>query len=212
MKWTMRLLVLCLSAIPAWSAMTYESTGACTAAEVPDSLKAALETTGHQAKDGGEVVAEVWFAKDLKVTKDPERRPDSDFPQLEPGVFMGVIRYGKTMSDFRTQTIKPGYYTMRYQLQPDDGAHLGTAPRRDFVLLLPVSLDTDPNEVQEFKKTNDLSMKASGTPHAQVVHLAWPPSSTKYPSVIHMDGEMEVLAAKPNDIELGIVLVGKGGE
>ena len=212
MKWMTRLLALCLLVSPAWAAMTIGETGACPLADVPDSVKSVLDSKGYQVKDGGNVFAEAWFAKDIKPGAGAGDRAGSDFKQLTPSVFLGVIRYAKEGSDFRVQQVKPGVYTMRYQLQPEDGDHLGTAPRRDFVVLLPAGVDTDPSALPDFKAVTDMSKKASGTPHPQVLHMMYPPSGTQYPSVITAGSEYQVLVAKVSGVELGIVLVGKGGD
>ena len=52
------------------------------------------------------------------------------------GQMLGVIRYSRSGSDFRDQDIEAGVYTLRYAHQPVDGAHVGTSPTRDFLMLL----------------------------------------------------------------------------
>jgi len=207
MRWTTRALVLGLLVSPAWAAFTSSPTGACTLSEVPDPVKAVLSPTGIQIKDGDELFAEAWFAKEIKTAA-----PDSDYKDIPESIFVGVIRYAKAGQDFRDQPVKPGVYTMRYQLQPEDGAHLGTSPRRDFILLLPPGIDTDPNSRPDFKKVTQDSMKASGTPHPQILFLMQPPSGAPYPGVVTGGAHYQILTVKVGSLELGVVLVGKGGE
>src|SRR5256885_12271604 len=41
------------------------------------------------------------------------------------------------------------FRSLRYEMQPNDGDHLGTAPTRDFLLALPAANDPDPNRSEE---------------------------------------------------------------
>ena len=78
----------------------------------------------------------------------------------------------------RGQSIKPGVYTMRYSNNPVDGAHLGVAPQRDFLLLTPLANDPDPNAMPDFATLVSWSRKASGTPHPAVFSIETPAGFT----------------------------------
>ncbi len=203
-----RLVAVCLLAWPVLAQYAVEPAGACSAEGVSDAVKAGLEAAGHRVKDSsGAVFAEVWLSKAIPIEKSSEQRA-ADFA-LPLNALVGVIRYAQAAGDFRGQPIKAGVYTMRYNLHPEDGNHQGVAPRRDFVMLSPVSVDTDPAAKLSYDAAVDLSRKASGGPHPLVLFLVSPESGAKFPSVRRTSENHEVLQVKSGSVELGITLVGK---
>ena len=56
---------------------------------------------------------------------------------------MGALRLGADWSDIRGFTVRPGVYTLRFALQPQNGDHLGISPNREFLLPAPAADDTD---------------------------------------------------------------------
>ena len=85
--------------------------------------------------------------------------------RLPEGAFLGVLHFPNPTTDFRSQTIKAGYYTLRYGLIPQDGNHMGVNPYRDAFVLGPVSADPGPDKTLSFDDLVKLSRQASGTPH-----------------------------------------------
>ena len=93
---------------------------------------------------------------------------------MSESALLGVISFPSGGKDFRGQAIKPGFYTMRYELLPEDGNHLGVAPTRDFVLLLAAGADNDPDAQYDFAQLVKLSAQAAGTNHPAVFLLLQP--------------------------------------
>ena len=87
------------------------------------------------------------------------------------GQVMGVARYPRKGSDFRDQDIPSGLYTLRYGLQPVDGAHVGTNPTRDFLLLTPAEKDTSPDMIANPKALSKASAQTTGTSHPAILCL-----------------------------------------
>jgi hypothetical protein len=54
---------------------------------------------------------------------------------------------------------------------PDDGNHLGVAPSRDFLLLVPAAADPGPDTTPKFADLVALSRQASGTKHPAPLSL-----------------------------------------
>jgi len=81
----------------------------------------------------------IWLRKDIP-TKDGK---------VVPGTLIGAIQLHRSWSDFKTQEAPAGIYTLRYVLQPISKDHEGTAPQRDFVILVPAV--EDPNPVLYFE-------------------------------------------------------------
>ncbi len=57
-----------------------------------------------------------------------------------------MVRFPQGMSDYRGQSLPPGVYTLRYQLLPQDGNHMGVAPNPDFLLASPAASDSRPEQ------------------------------------------------------------------
>ena len=167
----------------AFSAPKAEKIGAFT--EGSDKLKAALQADGYRVYLPNTLACcEVWLAKNVSTTK--KDVPAANYPEFHESEFLGVIRFGKDGGgDLRGQTIKPGAYTMRYELLPSDGNHMGVAPYPDFVLLIPVADDPDPAAQFDLAKLIELSTKASGTAHPAAFEMM--PASSGEASVTQND-------------------------
>ncbi|MBI3667442.1 MAG: hypothetical protein HY236_14655 [Acidobacteria bacterium] len=204
------LLAACFFVSSALAQYTVEPNGLCDAEGVSAGMKAALEAGGYRVKDGsGAPFVEVWLRKAVPTEKPADPPRGSDFPDLPMNTLVGVIRYVKAGADYRGQPIKPGVYTLRFSLHPEDGNHQGVAPRRDFFLLSPVTIDPDPAAKLTFDAVVGMSRKASGTTHPSTLFLLLPDSGTKYPSVQHTGDNHEVVNLKTGSLELGITVVGK---
>jgi hypothetical protein len=142
--------------------------GAPSAANASEELNHALEDKGYRVLDDG-WTAEFWFAKQLKTTT--RDVPGALYPELANGEFVGLVNFPKGMTDFRGQAIPAGAYTLRYQLLPQDGNHLGVSPNPDFLLAIPAGSDPNPQQDLPFKKLVALSARTTGTSHPAVVAL-----------------------------------------
>jgi hypothetical protein len=154
-----------------------ETLGPLTDTSVPDAIRQTLDSKGYRVLlDDGSPACELWLRKSVpgQPKKDSQ---DVIYTQLAESTFVGVLRFPKTGSDFRGQAITAGFYTLRYALIPNDGNHLGVSANRDFLLLLPVASDVDPNASFKFQDLVALSRTATGTKHPGPLSMA-PPSGT----------------------------------
>jgi hypothetical protein len=142
-----------------------EQLGPLTDAKVPEAIRKVLDVKGYRAVlDDGRVACEIWF----RQTVPSQGKSDASgalYPQLAASTLVGVISFPQATTDYRGQTIQPGAYTLRYQLIPDDGNHLGVAANPDFLLLIASAADTDPTKVYNFDELVSLSRQATGTRH-----------------------------------------------
>jgi hypothetical protein len=60
---------------------------------------------------------------------------------------------------------------MRYAVHPTDGNHMGISPIRDFLVLLPVSADPNPEAQFKFEELTKMSTKVTGTTHPGILSL-----------------------------------------
>lgn len=147
---------------------TLESTGSIKAA-VPEALKAAIVDNGYRVSLDGSVLAEIWPAKDAVSEKNGSG--SALYPDFAVGGFYGVITLPSGGGDFRGQKVPAGTYTLRYELLPGDGNHMGVAPNPDFFLLVPVEADPGPANKIPSAALIKLSARASGTAHPAVFSL-----------------------------------------
>jgi hypothetical protein len=185
------IIIVCTAAGLAQSAKV-EPIGAAPSA-LPSEVRTALSDKGCRVTldDGWE--AELWLAKDLKLT--PKESAGALYPELSNSEFIGVINLPKGMSDFRGQAVPAGAYTLRYQLLPADANHLGVATNPDFVLAIPVDSDTKPDVQFPFDKLVARSMKTTGV----------------HPAVIAMDKAGDPGTAIFNDQKMLVVTAAGGG-
>ena len=128
-----------------------------------------LTATGVRVYRGSRKYCDVWLCKQLEVAADFTPTEEVLYP-FRPGQLIGAVRYSRRGSDFRDQDIGKGVYTLRYAQQPIDGAHVGTSPTRDFLLLLEVAKDKSPAKL-EYKKLAELSAEAVDSTHPAMLSL-----------------------------------------
>jgi hypothetical protein len=148
-----------------------EDLGPLVDSAVPSAVRQTLDTKGYRVLIDDAVVCELWFEKNLAVQSGKDIQ-GVIFPQLAESTLVGVLHFPRTSTDFRGQAIPAGFYTLRYELLPEDGNHLGVAPNRDFLLLIPADTDTDPTATFKFQQLVGMSRKATGTKHPGPLSLA----------------------------------------
>ena len=170
-RFTFRVLaaLVCLALITPCATAQVARIGALSAAGASDELKHAVEDKGYRVAFDDGWTAEFWFVKQLKTAT--EDASGALYPELHNGEFVGVVSLPKGMTDFRGQAIPPGTYTLRYQMMPQDGNHMGVSPNPDFLLAIPIASDRDPGQHYLYKKLVALSAQTTGTSHPAVIAL-----------------------------------------
>lgn len=142
-----------------------------------------LEPSGVKVVRGtNRTVCTIWLCKEIETKADAVLGGGIQYP-FQHGQLIGVIHYPRKGSDFRDQEIAAGTYTMRYGLQPVDGAHVGTFPTRDFLLLSKVEDDQSAAPV-EIANLNERSANAAETNHPAILALLKLPEKTEsYPAI-----------------------------
>lgn len=192
-----------------------EPIGALTETKIAEAVRATLNDKGWRitGKDG-KVICDLWFRKEI-----PSRAGSVDganFGQINEGALVGVINFPNKTHDFRDQAVKAGFYTLRYGLSMQDGAHLGVSPSRDFFLLCPSDTDTDIKDIAGADLIK-LSRAAIGTGHPAPLALAFPTTNEKeLPKVVTNESEHIILETKlklkTGEVAVGFIVVGKTSE
>ena len=144
-----------------------------------------------------------WFVKQLAA---------SAWSDLKEGTLVGAVRIDKDFRDIRGRVVKAGTFTLRYGIQPANGDHLGVSPFREFVLLSPVALDTDPAP-RGHEGTVEISKEAIGGSHPAVLSIDPPVASAAPLTVTTTDlGHKAIVLEVPTAgaaLRFGLVLIGK---
>lgn len=215
-----------LALVSAWSGATAtaEEYKVAELKEAPAGLSAevlkTMQASGYRITGPAGTVCDVWLVKEVKLRPGFKPTLRVKYPFLM-GSLVGAIRFPEKgeYHDFRGQAIKPGTYTLRNGLQPDDGNHLGTSEIRDFIVACPPDKDKDPKRIDKPKSLFKLSQEAAGTTHP-AIYLLQPPgekpfaaAEVKHDAANHRvvlsvnvtgkDGDKEVI------VPLNLVTIGK---
>jgi len=139
------------------------------ASGLPEAILHDVEEKGYRLTLDTGWTADFWPTKQLLEKE--KNVPGALYPNLEPGGFAGIIVLRQDISDYRGQTIRAGAYSLRYELLPQDGNHLGVSPNPDFLLAIPASDDPNPVQPWTLKKVVAMSSKSTGSNHPAVIAL-----------------------------------------
>lgn len=190
-----------------------ETVGPLTDNAAPEGVRQVLDSKGYRLTlDVATPICELWMRKSVpaQTKKDVE---GVTYPQLAESVLVGVVHFSQAAADIRGNKIPAGFYTLRYALMPNDGNHLGAAPNRDFLLLVPAASDADPNATFKFQELIRLSESATGTKHPSPLSLVQANSAVTAPSVSKDDQDHWIFSASmklASGEELPFALVVKG--
>jgi hypothetical protein len=172
------LIVLAIGAGLAYGqALSATKSSSAPPAEIAAPVAAKLSPDSFAVKVG-DVPLELWWVKAIAAGDLPAGSKPS-WAAVSDGTLVGAIRVGAPWSDIRGFGVKPGVYTLRYALQPQNGDHLGVSPNREFLLLAPAALDTTADPLG-YKPAVELSKKAVNRAHPGALSLD-PPVATRPP-------------------------------
>ena len=188
-----------------------EPLGALTDSAVPDAIRQVVMEKGYRIFDGANALAEIWFRKEIP-TQPKTAGSDAVYDGIAESALVGVVHFVKSTNDYRDQSVAAGFYTLRYALMPNDGNHLGVAPSRDFLLLVPVNADPGPQASPKFLELVALSRKAAGTKHPAPLSLV-PAESAAAPGISQNEEGHTIFTSKVHlssgeDISLALVVKG----
>jgi hypothetical protein len=155
-----------------------ESIGPLTDTAVPEAVRQVLDAKGYRLTlDDPAPACELWIRKSVPAQAKKEAE-GVEYPQLAESTLVAVAYFPQAAADFRGHKIPAGFYTLRYELMPNDGNHLGAAPNRDFLLLVPAPSDADPNTAFKVQDLVTMSARTSATKHPSPLSLAPAESGT----------------------------------
>jgi hypothetical protein len=126
--------------------------------QLAPAIASALQSSGVKAAVG-DATLDIWWAQAIALSAD-----GPGWSNVESGTLVGAMRVTGPYKEIRGKVVAPGVYTLRYGLQPQNGDHLGISTYREFLVLSPASVDTDP-KVLGFDGVVALSKQVIGTSH-----------------------------------------------
>lgn len=181
--------------------------------EIAEPVRALLGDASVTVARGANML-EFWWVKALPLESAPSGTPA--WSNVADGSIVGALRIAKPLTDIRGLPIKPGVYTLRYTLQPQDGDHMGVSPYREFLLVAPAAEDMSAAPAG-YKGAVALAKKTFGKSHPAALSLD-PPASTATPgSIVTNDaGHTSVVFSVPaaaggaskGSLTFGLMLVG----
>ena len=178
--------------------------------EVSQQVRELLNDEGIRILEHEKVLGEFWFPREFPTEESSSTALGVSFGQLKESVFLGVAHFPAGWSDYRGRAIAQGTYTLRYGAQPADGNHMGVSFYRDFLLLIPASVDADPAALYSFEELVALSTQTSGTPHPAVLSLFPIYEEIVDPKLLKNDLEQWTAAVPLQSLTLGLVIQGSG--
>jgi DMSO/TMAO reductase YedYZ molybdopterin-dependent catalytic subunit len=139
---------------------------------VADPLVALLATSGERVSIGDKAL-DFWWVKSLPLRSGST---ETGWSAVDEGTLVGVVQLEASYHEMRGKPLRPGLYTLRYGLQPENGDHLGVSPYREFLLLSPAAVDTTAATLGH-DGTIALSRQAIGLTHPAVWSLDPPVAS-----------------------------------
>ena len=151
----------------------------------------------------GAATLEIWLVQKLERSAD-----GPGWANVDNGSLVGALRVSGEFKEIRGKAVKPGVYTLRYGLQPQNGDHLGISTFRDFVLLSPAALDQDP-KVLGFDGVVALSKEVIGTAHPASLSLDPPEDAAGVPlSVYKNELGHEGVVLQIGSLKFGLIVSG----
>jgi hypothetical protein len=167
--------------------------------EIAAPVAAKLTPSGVRASVNGKTIT-FWWVKDL---------PAQSWADVPEGTVIGAVKFEAATPDIRGHVIKAGVYTLRYGIQPATADHFGISPFRDFLLVSPAAVDTDPAAVGH-DGVIALSKQTLGGSHPAVLSID-PPAATKQAPLDVYTTQLghKALIVQVGQLKFGIVLIGR---
>ncbi len=183
--------------------------------DVTPAVQGLLQTQGEELlNSAGKVLCEVWIRKELTPAATPNTAGNVLYGKIAPGSLLGVLQFPEDAKDYRGQHVKAGYYTLRYELIPEDGNHMGVSQYRDFLLLVLAAKDPGGTAPIPYNDSITLSRGSTDTGHPGILMMGPVSDSVKqFPALFQDDSQDWVLqeAVEVGSVPLpfAVVLVGQ---
>ena len=215
-RWTVTfvvLLVLCCARTIRAQDLSVSPGTAQPPGDLAESVRALLAPASTTVTLGDNTL-EFWWVKALALQTSASGAPA--WTNVPEGTLVGAMRVAKPMTDIRGLALKPGVYTLRFALQPQDGDHMGVSMYREFFLVAPAADDQTVEAIGHAAAVR-LAKRASGKSHPSALSLDPPTSNKTAGTVVTNDAGHKALTfsvpttssgGPGGSLTFGLILVG----
>lgn len=169
--------------------------------ELSPSITAALAAGGARVAIG-DITVEFWWVKSIAGAA-----PGGGWSGVESGTLVGAVRVAGAFKEVRGKPVKPGVYTLRFGLQPQNGDHLGISPNREFLLLSPAASDSDA-KMLGFDGVVAIAKQTTGTSHPASLSLDPPEAAGAPLSSLTTEMGHTAVVFEAAGLKFGLILIG----
>ena len=105
--------------------------------ELAPAIAAALQSSSGVKAGVGGATLDIWLVPSLAGD-------GPGWSNVDSGTLVGAMRVTGPFKEIRGKVVAPGLYTLRFGMQPQNGDHLGISTYREFLVISPAGVDTDP--------------------------------------------------------------------
>ncbi len=139
--------------------------------EISDSIRAVLQPKALQLVQGDKPALEIWLRQEVPLKSKPASANEALMAIAETVLVGAVAVSGASLRDYKDNEVPNGIYTARFEFQPKDGDHLGTAEFDSFLVLTDAQNDKDLNGLKTYKALTKASGKSTSSGHPIVISL-----------------------------------------
>jgi hypothetical protein len=139
--------------------------------EISESIRGALQPKAIQLLQGDKPALEIWLRQEVPLKSKPAAVNEALSLISETALVGAVVVSDSSLRDYKDNEVPKGTYTARFELQPKDGDHLGTAEFDSFLVLTDAQNDKELNGLNTFKTLTKTSGKSTSSGHPIVVSL-----------------------------------------
>lgn len=183
--------------------------------DVTPAVQGLLQPQGQELlNSSGKVMCVLWLPQKLTPATTPDTAGNVLYGKIAQGSLVGVVQFPEDARDYRGQHVKAGYYTLRYELVPEDGNHMGVSQYRDFLLLVPATKDPGGTATLSFNDVIALSRGSTDTGHPGILMMDPVSDSVKQSPTLFQDDSQdwalqEIVPVGFASVQFAVVLVGQ---
>ena len=164
--------------------------------EVSESIRAVLQPKVIQLVQGDKPALELWFRQEVPLKSKPAPGNDALMAIPETALVGAVAVNETSLRDYKDNEVPKGIYTARFEIQPKDGDHLGTAEFDSFVVLTDAASDKELNGLNTFKALTKASGKSTSSGHPVVISLRPAAAEGTLPRITEPAAEHKAIRVK----------------
>jgi hypothetical protein len=164
--------------------------------EISEPVRAVLQPKAIQLVQGDKPALEIWFRQEVPLKSKPASGNDALMAIAETALVGAVAVNETSLRDYKDNEVPKGIYTARFEIQPKDGDHLGTAEFDSFLVLTDAVNDKEPNGLNTFKALTKASGKSTSSGHPVVISLRPAPAEGTLPRITEPAPEHKAIRVK----------------